>query len=92
MCCGCWENEYGSPKIMNRKVLEAYGWIKVVEEDYTNGLHAVIDDMNIEDQHLKGYGELTLNEKECAKHLRAMTLDERASALGLVYGCWDPGT
>lgn len=56
MCRGCWE-EYGSPMILSDRVCIAAELIKKVYKQEGGGvggnLHCVVDDWNLEDEHIQ---------------------------------------
>lgn len=85
MCKECWE-EYGSPKIKNEKIIKASIKIKEIFNisPIGGGLHLIIDQWNLEDEHLNNNWELTEKEEECLKLLKEMKLEERASCLAIV--------
>ena len=97
MCKSCWE-EYGAPQIDNPAVRECAAAISKVYEFSMagGGLHCVVDDFNIEDEHLTDeyIGRWNSSQKQesaeryCLGILKALSLDERASALGLHDGYW----
>lgn len=96
MCRVCYEN-YGSPRIVNSRTLEAAANIKRVFEQSAVGgnLHIVVDDWNLDDDNLqygirnakddpdKEKGEVEL---ACAELLMSMPMDERASAMAISEG------
>ncbi len=95
MCCGCYE-EYGSPVVVSDKVhvaRELRGY--VYEFNLAGGnLHCLLDDFNIEDvfttedyiDEQEKAGEChplqIAFERACARVFAAMSMDERATALG----------
>mgnify|MGYP001617172153 CR=1 FL=1 len=97
MCCDCWE-EYGSPMVVNERVLKLQGLIDMV--GFGSNLHIVLDDNNTDDDCLdfcreaieknefNDSEEQLLSESECLKLLYAMTVEERDSAIALHDGCW----
>lgn len=100
MCRGCWE-EYERPEIDTPAVREASRAIAEVYEFAETGgdLHIVLDDWNLEDHSLafcreaiEEDSDFTFREREverrCLSLLRALTEDERASALALYEGFW----
>lgn len=100
MCQQCW-NEYGSPRIDTPAVRKAAELIARVYEFNAvgGGLHVVVDDFNIEDGDLKerySWDEETPEqvavENECLAALRALSLEERASALALYDKLWTAPT
>lgn len=101
MCFDCYE-KYGSPTINNPKVVECAKLIAQVYEHSPVGgyLHIVLDDWNLEDSNVvycaeaiekadysDGFGNEDA-ERACCKALQDMTIEERASALGLDDGFW----
>lgn len=105
MCRNCWE-EFDCPKIDTPRVREAAAAIRDVYEHNCVGghLHIVVDDWNLGDDNLKWCGgaiaknlhhagrEQLACEARCFALLRALTEDERASALALYDGFWDDET
>jgi len=100
MCCGCWQ-EYGSPTVVSPRVVRAVALIRKLYETEPAGgmLHVQLDDNNIEDAHftdpfddylteLYGRGPLPV-EREIVRVMRRMSIEERASALGIHDGCFD---
>ena len=99
MCTGCWE-EYGSPKIISPATVMACGLVnRVYHYDGVGGnLHVQLDDWNIEDEH---WEEFTIYhpdgssqnqfdaERKCFDTFKALTLEERASALALYDGYFE---
>lgn len=90
MCFNCYQ-EYGSPAIDTPQVRHAAACIaKVYDEvsDVGGNLHCAIDDWNLDDlEYILEY-DLEPQERECYDSLAALTVDERASALGLFDGFW----
>lgn len=101
MCVGCWE-EYGSPRIVNPAVLAA---AKVIDAVYAfscvgGNLHVVIDDWNLDlcneaDAYIatnihEASAEQLAAERECLRLLLSLDEDERASALAIRDGYFDP--
>ena len=91
MCGDCYAG-YGSPKVQNAKVSQAVSLIgKVYETNICGGgLHAVIDDWNLEAWHITSCSKWIdksqagrVDQQELAALLLSMTLDERASALAI---------
>lgn len=93
MCEGCYA-EFGFPKVVNGDTLHAAGLMaKVYEFSCVGGnLHCELDDWNIDDvffkDEFKPYdvgvsAEQLAAERECFDALKAMSLDDRASALAL---------
>lgn len=102
MCHGCWE-EWGSPQIDTPKVREAAAAIHDVYTQphggVGGGLHVQLDDFNIDDQYwdaesrkdIETYGhpaEWDI-QRRCFDLMRALTEEERASALSLNDGYWE---
>ena len=92
MCRGCFET-YGEPVIINERTIKAAKLIKAVYE-YScvgGGCHIVLDDWNIETDHVQwcldnhhNYcesDEQVAAEKECLELFITLSKDERASAL-----------
>lgn len=103
MCYECWQ-EYGSPKIVTDRVLETVKAIERVY-DFSlvgGGLHIVIDDWNLEDARLDFCKEYIAKpdydecreqqevEQACLELLYSLNLDERASALAIHDGFFEP--
>jgi len=103
MCYGCWQ-KYGAPMLDNTLVYQSATAIAEVYNLHSTGghLHIVIDDWNLEDDHLD-FCQQQVNQartdptesthladvcQRCINLLRAMTLDERASALALYDKFW----
>ena len=102
MCIGCYE-EYGAPKIVSDKTLAAADLVRVVYEHSVVGgnLHVQLDDWNIEDEfweefHPNGFDgeteEQLSAERRCFDAFKAMSLEERASALAICDQYFDPRT
>jgi len=94
MCLSCWKS-YGRPSVLNNAVIEAAGLIRTVYEHHAAGgnLHVVLDDWNIEDEHLQilSVREGTSRaqreaESICLAAMRRLSLAERATALAIVDG------
>ena len=96
MCQGCWE-EYGSPKIISPATVMACGLVNRVYNYCGVGgnLHSQLDDWNIEDEHWDKFtiydddepSSMKLDaERKCFDTFKALTLEERASALALYDG------
>ena len=103
MCLSCW-NDYGAPQLDSpaiRAAAEAIAAVYDLPEGGAGGsLHVVVDDFNIDDDDLP-WAQQWLNEHQddpearrveqnCLDKLRALTLEERASALSLHRGYWVP--
>ncbi len=99
MCWGCWE-EAGEPAMVTPAILAAVASVKRVFDLHCTGgnLHIVIDDWNLEDDHLafcrsavsRGLsGELLAAELDCLDHLGPMSEQERASVLARYSGFTD---
>jgi hypothetical protein len=101
MCHGCW-GEYEDASIINDRVLAAVPLIGYVYDYHGAGgtLHIVLDDWNIEDDHLDFCdGEIAKGgidpdrldaERECSAALRILSVQERASALAIHSGYFKP--
>jgi hypothetical protein len=103
MCMGCWE-DYDSPRIDTEAVRAAAKAIAEVYEYSCVGgnLHVAIDDWNLDDDTIgradgwlaEDIHEATAGqraaERRCLDLLKALSEDERASALGLYDGFWEP--
>jgi hypothetical protein len=101
MCIGCW-NEFGRPEIDSAAVREAAAAIAEVYEYSCVGgnLHITLDDWNLGDGNLDSCAQSIREnvheagpeqleaESRCLALLRALTEDERASALALHEGFW----
>lgn len=99
MCLNCYER-FGEPKIVSEKTKAAAQLIaKVFEIHGTGGnLHCQIDDWNLEDEFFDELVEYTPTsdeqrsaERACFNALKAMTLEERASALAIHDGMLGSG-
>ena len=102
MCINCWEHQ-GSPQVDNPKVREAarrIGELYQQEQCGAGGcLHVQVDDFNLEDDffedvQLEHFPQCTCNkarievENTLYQHLRAMSQEERFSAVALHDGYW----
>jgi hypothetical protein len=91
MCESCWI-ERGSPNVQNERVYAAVDAIERVYDSHPTGgkLHVVLDDDNIEDHHITwcALGVLGFDECEmdCLMALYPLSIDERATALGIFNG------
>ena len=86
MCFGCYQ-EYGRkrPGKAARKAVRLIAAV-YAESDDGGRLHAVVDDWNLEDEHIQAaLGDTAMSEAErdCARALDAMPLGQRAAALAL---------
>jgi hypothetical protein len=95
MCENCWA-KYGSPTIDSPKVRAAADAIEAVHDlnDLGGGMHAHLEDWNLEDKHFRGVAEAYLQndtERRCFQFMREMSVEERASALALVEGYFVEG-
>jgi len=105
MCYNCYL-EYGSPKLVSDKILQTVEAIKQVYNCHLagGGLHIVIDDWNLENERLdfckeyivgpECHGEFAEQQKAeqaCLELLYSLTLKERASALAIHDGFFEPG-
>ena len=92
MCSECW-GQHGSPKIDSSSVRDAVAKIARVYNFYATGggLHIVVDDFNIDDGSIDFClaRPLSTVERKCGETLRAMTVPERAAAIGWRY--WHRG-
>lgn len=90
MCEECWK-EHGKPAIRNEKTLGVQPLIEAVYEEHAGGggLHIIIDDYNVHDSHIDMCAKdvTTDAEKACLEAFRAMTIEERVSALAIYDGC-----
>lgn len=93
MCRHCYES-FGSPVVINEKVIEAARLIRAVYEiDEVGGnLHIQLDDWNIEDRNWDVYTPwLDVNshqeaiESKCFEAMRVLSVEERATALAIDY-------
>jgi hypothetical protein len=104
MCEQCWR-DHGAPRLYNAKVQAAADAIaRVYELSIVGGnAHVVVDDFNIDDgcidwnlgegldMNVHKHGEAQIRiERDALEKLRALSLAERASALGLHDGYWKP--
>ena len=92
MCGGCWDR-HGRPQIQSPEVRAAAEAVSAVYDESCVGgnLHIVIDDWNIEDDHIdwcENDAEMTAAEQECARLFRQLSEAERRSALALHEGYW----
>ena len=86
MCETCWQ-KYGSPQHMTRRV-RALARLMDRVGDVGGGLHVVLDDWNLEDEHLDfcATQPLTGDERTCLNAMRRASVADRASALALCEG------
>lgn len=105
MCKACWEGA-GAPRIDNPLVRAAARAVAEVYEFSCVGgnLHIYIDDYNLEDPWFEGDEadrlvaedvheagpEQLAAERYCLGLLRALTEEERYSAVALHHGAWSP--
>ena len=93
MCMGCYEG-YGSPRLLSPKIRQCSVMIAQVFDrcPVGGGLHIVIEDWNLEDDHLTSCRKFVETEAEAdlLVMLESMTLEERASALALHDGYFVP--
>ncbi len=100
MCNGCWK-KYGSPKIVNALVLKAATLVDFLC-DPTSGCdgpaHVVIDDWNIDDESISKALDILVDGEdgfhssddfECLQVLKALPIEQRASALALQAGFFE---
>jgi hypothetical protein len=100
MCTECWE-EYGEPMLRSPEIERTAELVKAVydhpEGSMGGDLHIVLDDWNIETEHIefcageigrndRASPELLAIESELVDLLLPMSEEERASALGLAEG------
>lgn len=99
MCLDCYK-EAGSPKIINDKTIKVAKLVTYLYdlEDCGGACHIVVDDWNLENEHIefcleyleKGkekYSELSYNTQTQLLNLMSeLTLDERYSAMAINYG------
>lgn len=100
MCIGCYE-EYGSPRVCTPAVVHAAGIVAAVFGHNCMGgnLHAQLEDWNIDDEFWvefrvwddKSTAAQVETERVCFELFKAMSLIERASALGLHDEFWSLG-
>lgn len=86
MCYGCYE-DYGFPTCVSPAVLDAAA--KMDACDPFGDLHVVIDDWNIEDEHIewcRAKPGLIPLDRAAIDALAALTLDERAAAMAIRDG------
>lgn len=103
MCESCWHQE-GAPKINHPRNADVKRMFKTIYEHNEVGgnLHIVLDDMNVEDEHIqycvdeaipenyhKLSPEVNAIEKELGELLLTMTEQERYSALAYAEGWWE---
>ena len=101
MCYDCYANEYGKPDIVNEATKDAAKLIDAIYGFHCAGgnAHVVVDDYNLEDYHVDWCLNASLTDKsemasaeqlkaeqECLRALKALSLDERASALAIHEG------
>lgn len=90
MCEGCYE-EYGRPLVKCGSTDKVVSLIAAIYENSCvgGGMHIQLDDWNIEDDHFdaecEGFLE-TDTERQCFALMKAMSLDERATALAMYDG------
>lgn len=92
MCSGCWA-EAGAPVVDTPAVREAARLVAALFEHSAVGgtAHVVVDDWNLEDEHLEwcmGQSVAGSPEAKCLDALRLLGPAERASALALQAGLW----
>lgn len=86
MCEACYL-DYGAPVKITPAVLDILDDLAAADE--FGGLHIIVDDWNLEDEHVEycmTCEEASEEEKVLATRLRALDLPERATALALVDG------
>lgn len=86
MCCGCYE-EYGSPNARHEETDRLVELLPSVNP--FGALHIVVDDWNLEDEHIefcKGQPDAEDIDLEVADIMLRMTVEQRATAMGIVDG------
>lgn len=101
MCSGCWMGA-GSPKIVNDRTTAAVALIQRVYDFSPTGgnLHCELDDWNLDDCFFETFKPYDPNvppeqleaERECFEAFKAMSEDERYSALALEAGYFEAAT
>lgn len=93
MCYGCYRR-HGAPKIDSLRIRKVAKLVDDLYEYEISGgnLHVVVDDFNIEDRHLDFCSTQPCDalETEIIGEMRRLTVRERASALGIQNGFWNP--
>lgn len=87
MCMTCYEQEYGAPRKVTQPVLDILDELTAAEA--RGALHAVIEDWNLEDDHIEYHltlADTSEADRSIATRLLALDLDERATAMAVVDG------
>lgn len=89
MCIICYEEEYGSPRVINENVLRAADLAKDINP--FGHFHIVVEDFNLEDDNVDFCLKLSTDDNELAfgRLFRSLSIDERATALALADGFID---
>ena len=100
MCEGCW-HKYGSPRADTPGMHAVQPLLRALYDRHAAGgwAHIVTDDWNIEDEHIVWCLENAMPDgwpldawtlADPVLHaMKALTMDERASALALFWGMWE---
>ena len=88
MCRTCWES-YGSPSVRNEGTEAMAKRLEPLE--YELSLHSQVDDWNLEDSSIdyalaNPVGRMTDEARAVLVDLKAMPLEERASAMAILEG------
>lgn len=90
MCWDCWTQE-GSPKLNTPEIVEAAAMAAELNE--FGALHIILADFNIDDDDVAFCrslaDELTEGDARFLDLLEPMSIEERASCLGLADGYWE---
>jgi hypothetical protein len=100
MCRGCYENEWGEPKIVNDRTREVAALINRIYDFNPCGgnAHVVVDDWNLDGESIQFcLGQVAQNpngdsaeqlevERNALSAMLDMTEDERASAMAIASG------
>lgn len=90
MCISCWR-QHGAPTIDNPKV-RAWAFAAGLVDPF-GAAHIVVEDFNVEDEHLHLCAQderVTPLEAAWLAAGLGLSIPERASALGLFGGYWEP--
>jgi hypothetical protein len=103
MCYGCYSGLFHKAKVDNKLVRKTAYWIDEVYkgEICGGGLHTVIDDWNVENVDIEDIRYIMEDRKDrsrtqklieliCWSHLMVLSVKERASALAIHCGYWNP--
>ena len=90
MCIGCYE-EYESPVERCGTTEQVVVLIREIYEESCvgGGMHIQLDDWNLDDEHFDSECEgflKTENERACFALMKAMTVEQRATALAICNG------